>query len=63
VLFSQVPWATRLIGLLVCPVAGGVISVVHHFAGPSTVADFAGGYAFGLVACLLLGGWLHFARG
>jgi hypothetical protein len=61
-LFSRVPWRTRLVGLLLCPIAGGVISVIQHFNGASRMLDFAGGYAFGLVACLLLGGWLHFAR-
>jgi hypothetical protein len=61
--FSQAPWTIRLVALLLCPVAGGAISVIRHLtAGPGLV-EFAYGYAFGLVACLLLGAWLHISDG
>jgi hypothetical protein len=63
VFFAQTSWATRLIGLVLCPVAGGVITVLRHLAPGSQLHEFACGYAFGLVACLTLGAWLHFSAG
>ena len=63
VFFAATSRATRLIGLLLCPAAGGVITVVRHLAPGSQLHEFACGYAFGLAACLALGAWLHFSSG
>ena len=62
-LFSRVPWTVRLLGLLLCPIAGGAMAVLHHVAPGSRLFEFACGYAFGMLACLLLGAWLHFSAG
>ena len=61
--FSHTSWTTRLLGLLLCPIAGAVIGVVRHMPSSSRLLDFACGYAFGVVACLLLGTWLHLSDG
>jgi hypothetical protein len=61
--YSQTTWTTRLLGLLLCPLAGALIAVIRHLPGPSMATDFACGYAFGFVACLLLGIWLHVSAG
>ena len=62
-LFSQTTWTTRLVGLVLCPIAGGVISVIRDVTAGPHLLDFACGYAFGVVACALLGTWLHLSDG
>ena len=61
--FSQTTWTTRLVALVLCPVAGGVINVLRHLTTGSGLVQFVSGYAFAMLACALLGGWLHFSDG